>query len=168
MTELLCNMLRVWADECSSALNEDGFVVLLETADESTAIESVLTLESRKYSGRLILKETGETLLDCTRSGSGKTWHAKCSVFVREDLDAALAQLLERMGEGETHASTERKPVVCPDRKPVFLSRRQARTAVEKWNMIGRMHPYQCQHCSEWHIEKSESLLSAKKRYAKH
>ena len=164
MSSILFTVLRQWTAEKASELIEDGLIVILDDSTEFSAVPVLaLELENRTSIGRLTLQESGATELGIADKGSGDVRRGECSIFTEEQLESAIEQLLEWMGE-EAGRPSGRVALTCPDQKAPFVSRAEAQTIKKRAGLPGSVVAYRCTHCGHWHLGTKKGRVSVARR----
>src|SRR5690242_19779252 len=165
MSFIVFTLLQRWTAIKTSELSANGLIVLLdESKEHSNPPELVLELESRTYLGRLALFEDGKVHLGCADKRTGSVRRGESSIFTEGQLESAIDQLLEWMGEGSGDPSTRQVTFKCPEGKATYNSRSEARMMKKRVGMPGSVVEYRCSHCGHWHLGNKKGRSSVRRR----
>jgi hypothetical protein len=152
MTDILFTMVRQWTAQNSEQLNEDGFIIqLMKGCAPDGDSQTVLELESREHLGRLAVKETGEAQIACGSFDGSHIQRGDLRVFTEEQIDNAMHCLLSWMGE-DISISGNSTLFDCPEGKQTYVTKREARSVIQRAHLPNTVDPYRCPHCRQWHL----------------
>lgn len=165
MSFIAFTLLQRWTALNTSKLSASGLIVLLsESQDNFGAPQLVLELESRMYLGRLALTQDGNVQLGCADKRTEAVRRGEGSIFTEGQLESAIEQLLEWMGEGNGDPFTRQVMFKCPEGKATYISRSEARMMKKRVGMPGSVTEYRCQHCGHWHLGNKKGRSSVRRR----